>query len=206
MDNKLLIRLSNIISYLLHPLALTTVMAFLLLFGNSVMSMIPLTIKLYFLGMTAITTLVIPALLTGIYKVFDLLPRMSRNERTAQIPSLVAAAACYIMCYFILRRLDLAFLLNKIVIAAAACALASLIVSLFYRVSLHMAGMGGLLAILAAFNFSGFGTMPYTMMAFIFLAGLLASARLYLGNNYSLQLALSFIGGVVIAAVVFLFA
>lgn len=68
-----------------------------------------------------------------------------------------------------------------------------------------MTAAGGLLAMLFLVNLSGFGQFAYTLLAFVLLAGLLGSARLWLGSHNIWQVTAGVGGGFLIASLAILF-
>ena len=95
---------------------------------------------------------------------------------------------------------DAGFLIRRFLFAALGCVLLTLIVTPFWKISLHMTAAGGLLAMLFILNFSGFGQFPYTLLMFILLIGALGSARLWLGSHNLGQVMAGFGGGFLIAS------
>lgn len=66
-------------------------------------------------------------------------------------------------------------------VAAACCEAMCFVVSLRWKISLHLTGMGAIVALLVVMNVVGVGNMLIPLAAAILCAGALASARLYLG-------------------------
>lgn len=99
----------------------------------------------------------------------------------------------------------MAFLIRRFLFAAMGCVVLTLIITPFWKISLHMTSIGGLLALLTALNASGLGQFPYTLVLFILLAGLLGSARLWLGSHNLAQIAAGLAGGYTIALLLILF-
>lgn len=92
-----------------------------------------------------------------------------------------------------------AFLIRKFLFAAVGCVFMGLVVSFFWKISLHMISVGGALALLFIVNISGFGTMLWVLIVGVLLTGALASSRLYLGRHTPLQVAAGFVGGFIVA-------
>lgn len=198
-------RFSQALSYILHPLMIPTLVIVILLYGNTVMTVIPNTAKLVFLGIVAINTLVIPALFLGLLHTLKYLPDLNLDKPRDRIVPMIIVSVCYLVCSYMLSKIMLAYLIKRFLFAALFCLLFNFIVNFFWKISLHMTAMGGLVAMLVVFNFSGFATLPYTLMAFILLAGALGSARMYLGHHNLAQVAAGFAGGFLITGTVFLF-
>ncbi len=205
MNSETLTKLSKVISYILHPFLLPSFMAVILLFGHTVMAVIPINIKLYFVAMTFLITLIIPALIISLMNTLHIIPNLSLNEREHRVIPLILAGICYTICYMIFKQVGLAFLLNKILLTALMCIGIAFIVNMFWKISLHMTAIGGMTGILTILNFSGFATVPYILLIFIILSGLLGSARLYLGSHNILQIGTGFLAGFTVSIITMLF-
>ena len=90
-------------------------------------------------------------------------------------------------------------------IAAACCEVMCLVVSLYWKISLHLTAMGAVVALLVVMNIAGVGDMMVPLMIAILCAGALASARLYLGCHNGQQVLAGFCGGFAVAALAVLF-
>ena len=198
-----LTRLSQAISLLLHPLTIPLWAGILMLFGNTLMATMPLSIKWFFLAVLALNTLVAPALCIGLLRAFRLIPDLRLSEPRL-IPILIVLLS-YVSCLMMLSDVMMAFLIRRFLFAAMGCVVLTLIVTPFWKISLHMTSIGGLLALLTALNASGLGQFPYTLVLFILLAGLLGSARLWLGSHNLAQIAAGLAGGYTIALLLILF-
>ncbi len=203
--NALLTRLSRTLSYLLHPLLIPTLGVFLLVYGQTVMGGISPRVKWFFLSIVFLNTFVIPLLGIGLLKTLRLIPDLSLSEPRQRILPIVIVAVGYLCCAWMLRDVAMAFLIQRFLFAALACLALTALVTPFWKISLHMTAIGGLLAMLALLNFSGFGQFPYTLLSFLLLAGMLGSARLWLGSHNLLQVAAGFCGGFLIASLTILY-
>lgn len=195
-------RFSQLISYVLHPLAIPTIAVVILLFGNSVMSSIPMELKLFFSGIVVMNTLVIPLLSLGLFHHFRILPDLALQNRRERLIPIAILAICYGVCIYMLSNILLAFLILRFLYAALGCVVLALGVTYFWKISLHLTAMGGLLAMLMILNFSSFAEVPYTLILFILLTGVLASARLQLGYHNPMQVGVGFIGGFMVASTI----
>lgn len=107
------------------------------------------------------------------------------------MPLLFGALMCYMNYIFLARIARLHPLFPKMFFALALFLLILAIVTKFWKISLHMAAIGGLLVIFYAFSF-----YENFFLLVILLAGALGSARLQLGAHNSLQVYAGFSLGV----------
>ena len=95
--------------------------------------------------------------------------------------------------------------IHKFIIAAACSEIFALIVTPFWKISLHMIGMGCITAMFYLLNIAGMGQMFWALVVSIICSGALASARLQLQSHNLAQIAAGFFGGFIIAMIAILF-
>lgn len=193
------------LSYLLHPFLLPVYVSALLLLSGSTMHMLTPMQRWFFIGSVAINTLIIPGLFIWLLHLMGILRNLSLSTQRERIYPLVIVAICYIFSITLVAKLSLAFLLRKFLCAALACVLMALVVTPFWKISLHMIGMGGVTAMLLLLNMTGYDGMLLPLCIAILLSGALASARLWLGYHTPAQIAAGYFGGLLLSAGVILF-
>lgn len=200
-----LTHLSRTISFALHPLIVPTLAVIFMLFGHTVMSGISLGAKWFFVGIVALNTLVFPMLGVGLLRSLRVIPDLSLSEPRHRMIPMIIVALSYVSCAVMFSDVMMAFLIRRFLFAALGCVLLCMIVTPFWKISLHMTSIGGLLAMLFLINLSGFGQFAGLLLLFILLAGLLGSARLWLGYHNIWQVAAGVCGGFLITSGAILF-
>ena len=129
---------------------------------------------------------------------------MLPTRRSPSRPLLVGAV-CYVLCAITIAKIPSAIFLRKFMVAAACCEVLCLVVSFYWKISLHLTGMGAVVALLVVMNVVGVGNMLVPLMVAILCAGALASARLYLGCHNGWQVLAGFCGGFAVSVLAVLF-
>ena len=199
------VRAGQSLSMVLHPFLIPTYAMLILLFGGTVLSHIPFSLKGFFMAIIVTNTVLLPAVAIWILKLFGLLRSLSLRERSDRIVPIAIVALSYFLCAMMLSGVTGAFLLRRFLFAAMACVLLAFFVNFYWKISLHMIAMGGLVAMLVLMNVSGFGQLPATTLLVLVLAGALGSARLGLGSHNLAQVAAGFFGGFTLALLTILF-
>jgi hypothetical protein len=196
--------LAKIISYLFHPLFMPTYGMALLFFSNALSGFNPYALpeimhnNLLIFAVVIALTLVAPGVSAILLKrmgKIQSLQMKTRQER--QIPFAITGF-CYLAAYTILQNaLQPVNHMVLIVLAGAQLAiLIALIVSAYWKVSLHMMGIGGILGmeILMVKLFH----MPWEILLYgtVLLAGFVGFARLRLNAHEPLQVLVGFVIGV----------
>ena len=197
-------RIAHGISWVLHPFLLPSYFLALLLTFTA-FSAFPWSVKLYFVWVVVLYTIVIPVFSMFLLRKFGFLTDYKIDIRQERIIPLLVGAVCYIMCAITVAQIPSAAVVRKFMMAAAACELVCLVVSLKWKISLHLTGMGAMVALVALLNIVDLANLIIPLALAVFGAGLLASARLYLGCHKPAQIIAGFLCGVVVSLLTVLF-
>ena len=197
-------KLSNGISWALHPFLLPLYMIGVLL-TLTVFAHYPSGVKIYLLWVVALYAIIIPLLALGVLRSLGRISDYRIDDRRERLLPLLVGAVCYVLCAITIAKIPSATFLRKFMIAAACCEVMCLVVSLYWKISLHLTAMGAVVALLVVMNIAGVGDMMVPLMIAILCAGALASARLYLGCHNGQQVLAGFCGGFAVAALAVLF-
>lgn len=201
MDYK---KLSTGISWGLHPFLLPIYMMAVLL-TMTTFAHYPSNVKFYLLWVVVLYAVIIPVLALGVLRSLGRISDYRVDDRRERMLPLLVGALCYILCAITIAKIPSAMFLRKFMVAAACCELLCLVVSLRWKISLHLTGMGAVVALLVVMNVVGVGNMVVPLMAAVLCAGALASARLYLGCHNGWQVLAGFSGGFAVSVLAVLF-
>ena len=199
-DGSLPTRLSKAVSMVLHPLVVPLYVMLLLLAGPTQLSYYPTSVKFYLLWVTVLYTAVIPLLSVGLLRSMGRISSFEIDERRERILPLVIGIVCYLLCAATVARIPSAMIVRKFMLAGACCELFCLAVTLYWKISLHLATQGAVAALLVLLTFGNAGTRTGALAVAVLGAGALASARLWLGCHNLRQVAAGYVGGFVVAA------
>lgn len=197
-------RLSNGVSWVLHPFLLPMYMMVVLL-TLTAFAYYPTGVKLYLLWVVVLYAVIIPVLVLGVLRSLGRISNYRLDDRQERFLPLLIGIACYVLCAITIAKIPSAVFLRKFMVAAACCEALCLVVSLRWKISLHLTGMGAVVALMVVMNVVGVGNMLYPLMVAMLCAGALASARLYLGCHSAQQVAAGFFGGFAVATLAVLF-
>ena len=201
MDYK---KLSTGISWGLHPFLLPIYMMAMLL-TMTTFAHYPSNVKFYLLRVVVLYAVIIPVLALGVLRSLGRISDYRVDDRRERMLPLLVGALCYILCAITIAKIPSAMFLRKFMVAAACCEILCLVVSLRWKISLHLTGMGAVVALLVVMNVVGVGNMMVPLMAAVLCAGALASARLYLGCHNGWQVLAGFCGGFAVSVLAVLF-
>jgi len=188
---------SGILSYILHPLIIPTLATSVLLMRPDLYTIVlPNTMKIWFIWVVFIYTLVIPSaavlLLVKFKSVYSLELKL-RTERT--IPLLIAGTSYMVMLYT-LKTTNIPPVILYVLYSATSALLAGLLINMIYKISLHTLGWGAVAATLTSISLR----MGVTLLAIILiswiLSGLAGYARLKENAHNQTQVYLGYVAGV----------
>ena len=197
-------KIANLLSWVLHPF-LQPIYLMVLLLTMTTFAHYSIGVKLYLMWVVVLYAVLIPLLALGVLRSLGRISDFKVDNRRERILPLLIGAVCYVLCAITFAKIPSAIFLRKFMVAAACCEVMCLVVSLRWKISLHLTGMGALVALLVVMNIVGVGNMLIPLMATILCAGALASARLYLGCHNGAQVLAGFCGGFAVALLAVLF-
>ncbi len=108
----------------------------------------------------------------------------------------------YVFCLLMMRRLNIPWYMTGIILVSLVVSIICIAVNLKWKLSEHMAGIGGVIGGLVSFS-ALFGYNPVGWLClFILIAGILGSARIVLGHHTLGEVLSGFAVGLICALLV----
>ena len=198
-------RLSKFISFVCHP-ALMPTYAFLLAvnFVPIFSDFMPDKQKAHLLRMVFIFTFLLPilgVLLLKKMKIISTYYMENRAERKA--PLFIAIISYYILLQFF-HQMNTYVLFNKLLIGALLILILALFISKFWKISLHMLGIGGVTGAFLALHYL-FGGNLYLVLLLLCCSGVVAYARINENAHTLNQVYAGFLVGIFMEFLIFYF-
>jgi membrane-associated phospholipid phosphatase len=196
---QLLTILAKIISVMLHPILMPTYGIILYLIGLYVQNPeMPLLYVVIILAGTIFLSCAVPVfalLLLRLFGSIDSLEMRNRKQRTAPYIFTLLCFGAWI--YFLHALLEIPTFLLVICIGALVALFMVTIINIWWKISAHLTGLGGLFGGICAFayNFSDFPI--YLLCAVLAIALILMFARLYIKAHTPLQVVVGFLLGLI---------
>ncbi len=198
-------RLAKIYSYIMHPFLIPIYVMVALLFCPTVYSYYPIKGKLYLLWVVTLFSLILPMLTIALVKRFSRLYFRHLTRKQFYIMSILICSICYLLCAITFMGVPSLLIFRKMIVAALMSELFCLVTIPFIRISLHLTAIGTAIGIFSMLNIVGEIALFWALLGAFLAAGLLASARLYMGRNRPRQLLIGFVAGIAISLVAMLF-
>lgn len=192
-------KFAKIISYLLHPLLIPTY-ALLILFGQSAyfIMMIPANFRWAMLGLILGNTVLLPVIIIWMMRAKGLISSMQLFERRERTFPFIIAALAYFVTYFMLRNLGLPSIYLIFFLGGAILTVLATGINFFWKISIHMLGMGGLTGGFIGLMLFRSIYSPVLLIVIIMLSSLVAFSRLKLNAHNESQVYVGYLLGVVV--------
>ncbi len=190
--------IAHLISYLFHPLLMATYGCLLVFFGftNSIYFVFtPLKLKLVLTLTVFAFTFLLPSLNLLILYKLNYVSSLKIEDRKERIFPLIMTSLCYFGLFYMIYDFNIWPAIKLFIFGAGVCILLAAIISLWWQISAHMIGIGGLIGVLIALSY--FMQMPvfFILSICFIIAGLIGFARLALKAHTPSQVYAGFLFG-----------
>lgn len=180
--------LANLLSVLLHPLWMPTLMIWLCFGLDPYMSYgYSKDLLLLLFGMVFAMTAVFPLVSALLMRRSGLVTDLTMPHRHERIPAFIIALMYYGMCWFLIRRTTDNPITSGIFMGAFVSLLLVSLLTLRWKISAHMAGIGGLIGAVLAVVVIDEREAPLLLCGLFVLAGALGTARLIASDHTPAQ-------------------
>jgi len=192
------------LSILLHPLLMPLIGIVFIFYSGSYVSYLPGDVKRIILLVVGANTLGLPLLMMPLFIQFGVVKSLAMESNKERILPLTFTLIPYILSVYFLIKLPIPFVIAAFMLGASLVVASCLIISYWWKISIHMVGIGGLVGFIIAFSIRlNTFILPYLIIATLF-AGLLASARLQSKAHRPIQVYTGFVLGFLIMLLVIL--
>ncbi len=194
---------ARILSLVVTPMIIPF-LAFAAIFVYSPLRYMFARVQLILLGIVFCFTILLPAVTILLYKAMH---RYNWNDlllrRTRFVPYAVTIIS-YGFCLVMLQRLHIAqhlvvygYIFPGIILSVLVCLTVCILVNLKWKISVHMAGIGGAVGMLVAISTTFGQNQVFALCALILLSGCLGTSRILLGRHTFYEVISGFTVGLV---------
>lgn len=199
--DKTMLQVAKVTSMLFTPFSIPF-LSFLVLLLFSYLRMMPVKYKLIVLAVVYSFTILTPTLTIFLFRKINGFARQELGERKKRYIPILLTIISYIFCFMMMRQMNLPWYMTGIILASLVVCIVCMVVNLKWKLSEHMAGIGGVIGGLVSFS-TLFGYNPVGWLClFILIAGILGSARIILGHHTLGEVLSGFTVGLVTALLV----
>ena len=202
MKNKLLIRIAKVMSTLFMPLY-APMWVFIGLFLFTYLRLLPWGYKIFIISIVYVFTVFMPTVGITLFRLFKKWTHLELSHREHRHMPYVVALLSYTACLVIMTRINAAMFFRGVVMAALVSQIICVIINVWWKVSTHMVGIGGLVGALNAFSILFFYNPVWPVCVLLLLSGVLGTSRIIL-RQHSLAQVLTGFGIGYVCAMVFI--
>jgi membrane-associated phospholipid phosphatase len=178
------------ISWVFHPLLMPSYLfLFIILFASSLLQPIQKESLLQVLGIIFIVTFIIPAISIGTLRLSNFISDLTMADKKQRITPFLFVTCFYgITAYMFYAKLKINNLIFLIFATTTALLLLLTVMTYFWKISIHGAGIGGTIGFILALSM--IYPIPHfaiTLAILIFICGLIIYSRLSLNVHSPLQ-------------------
>ncbi|PCJ82843.1 MAG: hypothetical protein COA57_12835 [Flavobacteriales bacterium] len=184
------------ISYLFHPLIMPTLGIFLVFNLDTYLSYrINPDAQLYISAIVFLNTAIIPVFTAFSLVKFGAVSSIYMREKQDRNIPFILTSFFYFFTYYLLKQYNLPQPIYALMLGAALAVVITLLTNFFWKISVHMVGIGGICG--ALFGLAGiFQTeVLQWLLPAVFIAGLIGFARMKLNAHLSSQIYSGFLVG-----------
>ena len=194
--DKTMLRVARITSIVFTPFSIPF-LAFLVLFLFSYLRIMPILYKGIVLGIVYCFTILPPTITIFLFRKINGFARQELSERKKRYVPILLTIISYVFCLLMMRKLNIPWYMTGIIFVSLVISIICILVNLKWKLSEHMAGMGGIIGGLVSFS-ALFSYNPVVWLClFILIAGILGSARIVLGHHTLGEVLSGFVVGLV---------
>ncbi len=189
-------KLAKIISVLFQPLLVPTYSLLILFNLNSYIAyMIPAEGKRMIMWVVFLSTFILPLVFIFLLYKRGMIKSLNMDDKEERLFPLIITGIFYFLAYYIIRQAQLDIVYQRMFMGSAVLIFISLIISLYWKISMHMMGVGGLVGALLGINQVVYADVVFYFMLAVFICGLVGFARLKLKAHTPLQVYAGFLAG-----------
>lgn len=190
-------RIALTFTTIFHPLLIPTLGIFILFHLNTYIAFsVAPGARRFIILIVFINTAIAPVLSFLIMKKTGYIRDFSLKERSERILPLLVATALFFITYYMLRQLPLPSLVYFYVISATLLILLTMMVSFFWKISIHMVSLGGFTGFLIITSLLLRTDISWLIILAFMASGLTGSSRLILKAHTPAQVYAGFIMGI----------
>jgi hypothetical protein len=175
-------------SYLFHPVFMP-LLGILIIFNSGIYAVdIPWDIEKYTYLLVGLFSLLFPISILPLLIYWKIIQTIELTERKERVLPIGITTISLIILHVFISRIIPIRVITAFTFSIAATSILLLFLNMFFKVSMHMLGIGGITGLIIALSIT-FGINPFFWLAeIIFLTGILASSRLFLKAHSYLEI------------------
>ena len=196
--------LAKIISILFHPLLIPLYGVLIIISAPTIFGFLPVEIKKILLTIILINNFLLPLFLLPYFRYRNIISSWTIIKREERILPLIVTTFFYFVTGYIFLRFNIPVFIKAFVFTAAILSLCLTIINAWFKISLHSAGAGALLALILVLSICMQTPLTWYLIISVIVAGALLSSRLWLESHTPSEVWSGFFLGLITTALILL--
>lgn len=197
-------KVAKILSVIFHPIMIPLYGLLIIYSSATLLSFIPVQLKKLIFVLVVANNLIIPLALASILYARGVITTFNARDRNERVILLTFSLLMYSLTAYLLLRLQVPSLFRAYFISIAVVTLITLMITTAYRISLHAAGIGGLLVLIIFMILHYNISMVWQLIAVIIAGGAVMSSRICLEDHSPAEVWTGLLAGVTVMALSFI--
>ncbi|MFC2113403.1 PAP2 family protein [Bacteroidota bacterium] len=173
-------KISKAISYIYHPLIIPSLGMLVLFNSGTYLSYLPFDVKKWILVIVFLSTYVVPLAFIPFFLYQQIINNIQMESRRERYLPLAVSLILFIFCYYLIRRISIPHLYHSFLLSSLISVFVTILITIKYKISIHMVGAGGLTALIAFLAFYLRVDLQFYLGVALVLGGLTGTARIIL--------------------------
>lgn len=197
---KQIIIIARVVSMVFTPFYLP-ILGLAALFFLSYLNLYQPGYKFLVLAVVYFFTILLPTFLIHLYRNYHGWSLIELGSKERRVVPYVISILCYFSCLHIMEQMHTPYFMRSIVVSALMVQIVCALINVWWKISTHTAGIGGVAGALFVFS-EVFRFNPMWWMCLVFIiAGMLGTSRMILRQHTLPQVVVGFLVGIVCAIV-----
>lgn len=194
---------AKIISVVFNPLLMPTYALLILFATNTYLTLLPFEAKKAIFLTTFISTCLLPLAFIPLFMYQKLIRNIRMEDKKERLLPFSVVTILYFLSYFLMIQMGVPPTILKVILAGGILIFIVVLITIRWKISVHMAGIGALTATLVAFTIILKADFILFLLISLFVAGILGTARMVLKAHSPQQIYAGFGLGVAVLSVTY---
>ncbi len=174
---------AEVLSVIFHPIFIPLYGLLIVYSSPTLLSFIPSELKRLIFIVVLTNNVILPLALAAILYVRGAITTFNARDRNERVILLTFALMMYTLTAYLLLRMQVPNLFRAYFISVAVVTLITLLITTFYRISLHAAGIGGLLVLIIVMIVLYDISTVWQLASVLIVGGAVMSSRIWLEDH-----------------------
>jgi hypothetical protein len=189
-------RVAELLSVAFHPIFMPLYGLLIIYSSHTLHSFMPSEIKRMIFILVAANNVMIPLALATVLYARGAISTFNARDRNERMILLTFSVVMYSITAFLLMRMQIPSLFRAYFISIAIVTLITLVITVFYRISLHASGIGGLLVLIVFMILLYQNSMVWQLVAVFVTGGAVMASRIHLEDHSTSEVWTGLLAGV----------